>query len=85
MKTEGSEQSEGSEGSLEAPGQRLSSQEMLERLYKEMPKGREFTEQQFLDYVVKHGWTRQDHDAFFQKLVDDGSLLRTPEGNYIWA
>jgi hypothetical protein len=66
------------------PGQRLSIQEMLELLHNELPKGREFTEQQFLDCVVKHGWTREDHDAFFQKLVDEGILLRTPGGGYIW-
>jgi P4 family phage/plasmid primase-like protien len=69
----------------EGPGQRLSIQEMLELLHNELPKGREFSEQQFLDCAVKHGWTRQDHDAFFRKLVDDGSLLRTPGGNYVWA
>lgn len=67
------------------PGQRLSIQEMLELLHNDLPKGKEYSEQQFLDCAVKHGWTRQDHDSFFQKLVDDGTLLRTPEGNYVWT
>jgi len=64
---------------------KLSIPEMFEVLHNELPKGREFTEQQFLDCVVKHGWTRQDHDVFFKKLVDEGSLLRTSEGDYTWA
>jgi len=67
------------------PGQRLSIQEIFELLHNELPKGREFTEQQFLDCVVKHGWTREDHDVFFRKLVDEGNLLVTPEGGYVWV
>jgi len=67
------------------PGQRLSIQEMFELLHNELPKGREFTEQQFLDCVVKHGWTREDHNVFFKKLVDEGSLLQTPGGDYTWV
>jgi hypothetical protein len=67
------------------PGQRLSIQEIFEVLHNELPKGREFTEQQFLECVINHGWTREDHDAFFKKLVDDGEVLRTPEGDYTWA
>jgi hypothetical protein len=67
------------------PGQQLSSREMLEVLRNELPKGKEFSEQQFLDCVINHGWTREDHDAFFRKLVDEGILLRTPGGGYIWT
>jgi len=63
----------------------LNSREMLEALRNELPKGREFTEQQFLDCVVKHGWTREEHDALFQKIIDEGDILRTPEGVWLWA
>ncbi len=67
------------------PMQQLGSQEMLELLHNELPGGREFSEQQFLGSVVRHGWSREQHDTLFQKLVDEGSIMRTPGGGYIWA
>jgi hypothetical protein len=67
------------------PMQQLGSREMLELLHNELPGGREFSEQQFLGSVVRHGWSREQHDTLFQKLVDEGSIMRTPGGGYIWA
>jgi hypothetical protein len=67
------------------PMQQLGSREMLELLHNELPGGREFSEQQFLGFVVRHGWSREQHDTLFQKLVDEGSIMRTPGGGYIWA
>jgi hypothetical protein len=63
----------------------LSLGEMREILSNELPRGVPFVEQQFLDCVLKHGWTRGQHDEFFKKLVDQGIVLMTPEGAWTWC
>jgi hypothetical protein len=59
--------------------------EMLEVLQAELPRGKPFLEDQVLSFVVEHGWTRAEHDALFAKLTDEGAILRTPEGAWMWS
>jgi hypothetical protein len=63
----------------------LSSKEMLEFLYSELPRGTVFLEQQFLDCVARHGWGRSGHDVLFRQLRTEGSIMSTPEGAWTWA
>jgi len=60
-----------------------SSRELISLLRGELsPK---FLEIEFLDHAVKHGWIRADAESFFAKLVEEGSVFRTPDGLWLWA
>jgi hypothetical protein len=63
----------------------LSNGEMLDILHSELPRGKPFLEEDFLNVVQSHGWTRHDHDEFFKKLQEQGTVFATPDGRWIWA
>lgn len=80
LKTEGTESARDPQtGSLMSLG------EMYEVLRNEFPKGIEFLEEQLLDCVVKHGWTREQHDEAFKKWQDQGIVKMTSDGAWAWA
>lgn len=59
-------------------------QEMVELLHAELPRGKPFSEAQFLDLAIRRGYTQEQADRLFESLRGK-DIFMTADGTWMWA